>query len=149
MEVWEESAWQAVLVGEKLYDFLNTIRKDIIMKNLVCVLSVGMAAAITLGGTIPSLAAPVLSSTAVVGTTVPTDVSNVYYRGHYRGRGVGPGLALGAIGLVGAGIAASTYRNNYYDNRGYGYDRSYGYGQNPGYYGPGYYGPGYRSGYRY
>jgi hypothetical protein len=149
VEVWKESAWQAVLVGEKLCDSLNTIRKDIIMKNLVCVLSIGMAAAITLGGTIPSWAAPVLSSTAVVGTTAPTDVSNVYYRGHHRGRGVGPGLALGAIGLVGAGIAASAYRNNYYDNRGYGYDRSYGYEQNPGYYGPGYYSPGYRSGYRY
>jgi hypothetical protein len=149
VEVWKESAWQAALVGEKLCDFLNTTRKDIIMKNLVGVLSIGMAAAITLGGTIPSWAAPVLSSTAVVGTTAPTDVSNVYYRGHYRGRGVGPGLALGALGLVGAGIAASAYRNNYYDNRGYGYDRSYGYEQNPGYYGPGYYGPGYRSGYRY
>ena len=117
------------------------------MNNLVRVVSIGMAAAIACGATIPSWAAPVLSSTAIVGTTAPSDVSNVYYRGHYRGRGVGAGLALGAVGLVGAGIAASAYRNNYYDNRGYyrrGYDRSYGYEQNPDYYGPGY-----RSGYRY
>jgi len=121
------------------------------MNKMVRVVSIGMAAAITCGATIPSWAAPVLSSTAIVGTTAPSDVSNVYYRGHYRGhyrgRGVGAGLALGAIGLVGAGIAASAYRNNYYDDRGYyrrGYDRSYGYEQNPGYYGPGY-----RSGYRY
>jgi len=117
------------------------------MNKMVRVVSIGMAAAITCGATIPSWAVPVLSSTAIVGTTAPSDVSNVYYRGHYRGRGVGAGLALGAIGLVGAGIAASTYRNNYYDDRGYyrrGYNRSYGYEQNPGYYGPGY-----RSGYRY
>jgi hypothetical protein len=73
-------------------------------------------------------------------------VSSVYYR-HYRGRGVGAGLALGALGLVGAGIAASAYRNNYYD-RGYyrrGYSPTYGYEQDPNYYG--YYGRGY--GYRY
>jgi hypothetical protein len=133
-----------VLVGRKLCDFLSAIRKDIIMNNLVRVVSIGVAAAITFGGTIPSWAAPVLSSTAIVGAAAPTDVSNVYYRGHHRGRGVGAGLALG---LVGAGIAASAYRNNYYDNRGYyrrGYDRSYGYEQSPDYYGPGY-----RSGYRY
>ena len=109
---------------------------------------IGLAAAIAFGTTIPSSAAPVLSSTATVGATAPTDVSSVYYR-HYRGRGVGAGLALGALGLVGAGIAASAYRNNYYD-RGYyrrGYGPSYGYEQDPGYYG--YYGRGYGSGYRY
>jgi hypothetical protein len=114
-----------------------------IMDNSKRVIVIGLAAAITFGTTLPSSAAPVLSSTAIVGATAPTDVSNVYYR-HYRGRGVGL-----ALGLVGAGIAASVYRNNYYD-RGYyrrGYGPAYGYEQDPGYYG--YYGRGYGSGYRY
>jgi hypothetical protein len=121
----------------------NAKRKDTIMGNSKRAIVIGLAAAITFGTTLPSSAAPVLSSTAIVGATAPTDVSNVYYR-HYRGLGVGL-----ALGLVGAGIAASTYRNNYYD-RGYysrGYGPSYGYEQDPGYYG--YYGRGYGSGYRY
>src|SRR5579864_2714478 len=96
----------------------NAKRKDTIMGNSKRAIVIGLATAITFGTTLPSSAAPVLSSTAIVGATAPTDVSNVYYR-HYRGRGVGLGL-----GLVGAGIAASVYRNNYYD-RGY-YRRGYG-----------------------
>jgi hypothetical protein len=131
------------LAGEKIAAVLNAKRKDMIMDNSKRVIVIGLAAAITFGTTLPSSAAPVLSSTAIVGATAPTDVSNVYYR-HYRGRGVGL-----ALGLVGAGIAASVYRNNYYD-RGYyrrGYGPAYGYEQDPGYYG--YYGRGYGSGYRY
>jgi hypothetical protein len=132
------------LAGEKIAAVWNAKRKDTIMGNSKRAIVIGLAAAITFGTTLSSSAAPVLSSTAIVGATAPTDVSNVYYR-HYRGRGLGVGLALG---LVGAGIAASAYRNNYYDQGYYrrGYGPYYGYEQDPGYYGRGY-GSGYR--YRY
>jgi hypothetical protein len=56
-------------------------------------------------------------------------------------RGIGPGLAFGlAAGVIGAGLAASTYP-------GYAYGPGYGYyGPAYGYYGPRYYRPAYYGG---
>jgi len=110
-----------------------------LMKHAV---AMGIASVIAVGAGTPSWAAPVLSSTAIVGATSPTDVIDVRYRGH-RGRyyrGNGAGVALGVLGLVGAAAAASAYGNNYYTNQrhygpGYGpsdgYGPSYGYGWSP------------------
>lgn len=86
-------------------------------------ITIGIVGAMVLCETVPSLAAPVPSSAAIVKTTAPNMLDQVSSR---RGRAIGAGVALGVIGAL-AGAAAA-------QNQGY-----YG----PGYYGPGYYGPGY------
>ena len=84
-------------------------------------ITIGIVGAMVLCETVPSLAAPVPSSAAIVKTTAPNMLDQVRSR---RGRAIGAGVALGVIGAL-AGAAAA-------QNQGY-----YG----PGYYGPGYYGP--------
>lgn len=106
-------------------------------------LVVAVAGTMVIGAVAPSWSAPVLSSTAAVKAAVPSDVSEVRYRGRgqyrgtraYRHNGVGPGVALGILGAAGAMAAGAAYRHN-----GYGYG-SYGPGYNS--YGPGYYQQGY------
>jgi uncharacterized membrane protein YeaQ/YmgE (transglycosylase-associated protein family) len=106
---------------------------------------IGIVGAMVLGETVPSFAAPVPSSTAIVKTTAPNMLDQVRSR---RGRAIGAGVALGVIGAL-AGAAAAQNQGYYY---GPGY---YGGPYGPGYYGPGYYGsgyygdPGYYYGYRY
>ena len=101
-------------------------------------IALAIAGATALGAVTSAWSAPVLSSTAALKAAVPSDVSDVRYRGRYRRGGNGAGVALGILGVVGAVAAANAYRNNGY---GYGYGNPY-YGYGPGYgygYG-GYYG---------
>ena len=95
-------------------------------------IAIGIVGTIALGESVPSLAAPVLSSTAVVKTTAPNMLDQV----RVRRRAIGAGVALGVLGAV-AGIAAA--RSQYYYRPGFYGPGYYG----PSYYGPSYYGPGY------
>ncbi len=97
---------------------------------------IGIVGAMVLCEAVPSFAAPVPSSTAIVKASAPNMIDQVRSR---RGRAVGPGVALGVIGAM---VGAATVRNQYY----YGGPGYYA----PGYYGgPVYYGPGYYGGYDY
>jgi hypothetical protein len=109
-------------------------------------IAIGIVGAMVLCETVPSFAAPVPTSTAVVKTIAPNMLEQVRSR---RGRAIGAGVAIGVIGaLAGAAIAQNQgyYGPGYYGPGYYGSPGYYG----PGYYGPGYYGgPGYYYGYRY
>ena len=96
--------------------------------------AIGIVGALVLCDMAPSIAAPVLSSTAVVKMTAPNMLEQVRAR-RGRGRAVGAGVALGVLGAL-AG-AAAVQSQGYYGPAYYG---------GPGYYGPGYYGPGYYGG---
>jgi hypothetical protein len=98
-----------------------------------------IAAAITLGTTIPLSAAPALSNTAGVKATMSNPVTDVRYyrRGYDRGYGYAAPLIAGGLAL---GIVGATVGQGYYGDRQYYGERQY-YG--PGYgpaYGPAYYG---------
>jgi hypothetical protein len=110
------------------------IMKNETMKRSV---AIAIAAAITLGTTIPLSAAPVLSNTAGVKATLSNPVTDVrYYRHGYR-RGYGYGYAAPVIaGGLALGILGATVGQGYYGDRQYYGERQY-YG--PGY-GPAYYG---------
>ena len=111
------------------------------------IISIGISGAIALSASDLALAAPVLSSTAVVKSSLPSDTLNV--RSRNRSGAVAAGAAIGIIGaIVGNAVAR---------NQGY-----YGPGYAPGYYAPGYapyaspyygnapyYGPGYYGSYPY
>ena len=104
---------------------------------------IAIAGAMALGAIAPAWAAPVLSNAAALRSAVPSDITDVRYRGGYY-HDNGAGVALGVLGVVGAVAAASAYRHHpygygYYGNPGY-YQQGYAYG--PRYYGngPGYYG---------
>lgn len=75
----------------------------------------------------PVSAAPVLSSTSIVKSSLPNETLQV------RSRNRGGAIAAGAaIGMIGAIVGTAAARNQYYYGPGY---------YAPGYYGPGYYGP--------
>lgn len=99
--------------------------------------SVGLALVLSgasIATTVPAAAAPVLSHAAQLQQAVPSDVTDVRWRGR-RWAGVGVGLAAGA--LLGAAIAN---RHHYYGRAYYG-DAYYGgayYGYAPSYYAPAY-----------
>jgi hypothetical protein len=96
---------------------------------------IAIASALALGAATPTSAAPVFSSTRALNNAVQTDVTDVRYYRHYRGRHYhndGAAVALGVLGVAGAVAGAAAY----------GYAPGY-YGE-PGYYRQGYYGtPGY------
>jgi hypothetical protein len=98
--------------------------------------ALGLAGAIALGSASPTLSAPLPTATASIAAAAPDHVTDVRYR-HRRGGAAFAGIALG---LIGAGIAASTYPRYYYDPYPYPYD---------GYYGPSAYAPGPYYGYRH
>jgi hypothetical protein len=77
-------------------------------------LAVGVAGTMAIGAANPSLAAPVMSSTAAVKSTAPTPIENVRFR-HF-----GPGAFIGglALGLAGAALASPYY----YGPPAYAYD---------------------------
>ena len=106
-------------------------------------IAIGIVGAMVLSDAVPSLAAPVPSSTAIVKTSAPDMIDHVRSR---RSQRVGAGIALGVIGaLAGAAAVQNQY---YYGGPGY-YGGPVYYG-GPGYYEPGYYGaPGYYGDYRY
>ena len=107
------------------------MKKTLLLKRAI---AIGIVGAMVLCETVPSLAAPVPSSAAIVKTTAPNMLDQVRSR---RGRAIGAGVALGVIGAL-AGAAAAQNQGYYGPYYGSGY---YG---GPGYYGPGYYGgPGY------
>ncbi len=105
-------------------------------------MALAITAALTLGATVPSAAAPLASRAAVAAQVSESPATNVRYR-HYRGRyyrNNGAGIALGILGVAGAMAGAAAYGGydggpRYY-RRGY-YDggRPYGYGPGYGYYG--------------
>jgi hypothetical protein len=111
-------------------------RKQLMKQAIV----IGIVGAMAFCETVPSFAAPVLSSTALVKTTAPDVIDQVRARRRGGGNNIGPAIALGMFGVVAGAIAQSQY--NYgpgYYGPGYGY-----YGPGPGYYAPGYYAPGRR-----
>ena len=114
------------------------MKKALLVKRAI---AIGIAGAMAFCDAAPSFAAPVFSSTAIVGASAPTMVDQVRSR---RGRAVGAGIALGVIGAL-AGAAAAQNQGYYYGNGYYGGPGYYG----PGYYAPGYYGPGYYGDYGY
>ncbi len=104
--------------------------------------AVALFGAAMLGSVLPSEAAPVLPSTALLKQAASSSgVTEVYYRRHYRGRHYrrhyrgryyrAPGAGIG-LGILGAAAGAAAY-----GAYGPGY---YGPGYAPGYYAPGYYG---------
>jgi hypothetical protein len=96
----------------------------------ITALALGVAGT-TLTASLPAAAAPVASNTALVKATAPdatTDVRYRYYGGYYRRNWAGPVIAGAALGLIGAGIAASTWPGYYYGGPyGYGYGAPYAY----------------------
>jgi hypothetical protein len=77
----------------------------------------------------PAAAAPVASNTAALKAAAPDATVDVRYRryggwGHRRW-GAGPFVAGAALGLIGAGIAASTWPGYYYDEPYYYAPRAY------------------------
>jgi len=105
------------------------IREDTIMyqQTMKCSLAVALFAAAILGSVLPSRAAPIPPSAALLKHAAPSSgATEVYYRRHYRGRGYygAPGAAIG-LGILGAAAGVAAY----------------------GAYGPSYYGPGYAPGY--
>ena len=84
------------------------MKKTLLLKRAI---AIGIVGAMVLCETVPSFAAPVPSSAAIVKTTAPNMLDQVRSR---RGRAIGAGVALGVIGAL-AGAAAA---------------------QNQGYYGP-------------
>ena len=107
-------------------------------KKLRSAIALGLAGALTVGAASPSLSGPLPTVTASVAAAAPDHVTDVYWR--HRGWGWG-GAAFGglALGLIGAGIAASAYpRYYYYDPYPYpyyGYYGPYAYAPRPYYYG--------------
>jgi len=96
-------------------------------QTMKCSLAVALFAAAMLGSVLPSGAAPISPSAALLKQAASSSgVTEVYYRRHYRGRGYygAPGAAIG-LGILGAAAGVAAY----------------------GAYGPGYYGPGYAPGY--
>jgi len=107
-------------------------------QTMKCSLAVALFAAAMLGSVLPSGAAPISPSTNVLKQAASSsEVTEVYYRRHYRGRGYygSPGAAIG-LGILGAAAGAAVY--GAYGAYGPGY---YEPGYAPGYYAaPGYYG---------
>jgi len=100
-------------------------------------IAVALFGAAMLGSVLPSGAAPISPSTALLTQAASSSaVTEVYYRRHYRGRGYyrAPGAAIG-LGILGAAAGAAAY--GAYGAYGPGY---YGPGYAPGYYAPDYYG---------
>jgi hypothetical protein len=95
--------------------------------------ALGLAGALALGSASPTLSAPLPTATASIAAAAPDHVTDVRHR-----RAAGAAFAGIALGLIGAGIAASTYPRYYYDPYPYS-----------GYYGPYAYAPGPYYGYRH
>jgi hypothetical protein len=94
--------------------------------------ALGLAGAVALSSTTASFAGSVPTSTAAVKAAVEDGVTQV----RWRGRGAGPAVAAGIVGLA-AGAMIGAAANSYYYGPGYVYDPGYTYA--PGYaYGPGY-----------
>ena len=94
-------------------------------------IAVALFGAAMLGSVLPSGAAPISPSSALLTQAAPSfGMTEVYYRRHYRSRGYrrAPGAAIG-LGVLGAAAGAAAYG---------AYGPSYG----PGYYAPGHYGGG-------
>lgn len=106
-------------------------------------MAVAIAAAITLGATVPSWAMPPASRATSVTEAASSMITDVRYRG-YRGRyyrNNGAGVALGILGVAGAVAGAAAYGAydggpRYYRRGYYGGGPQYGYGPGYGYYGP-------------
>lgn len=104
------------------------------MQTRTSAIAVALFGAAMLGSVLPSGAAPISPSTALLTQAAPSSgMTEVYYRRHYRGRVYrgAPGAAIG-LGVLGAAAGVAAYG-------------AYG----PSYYGPGYYAPGYYGGGRY
>ena len=97
------------------------------MAAITRITTICVASAIVLTTVSPISAAPVLSSTAIVKSSLPSEALRV--RSRNRGGAVAAGAAIGMIGAI---IGTAAARNQYYYGPGY---------YAPGYYPPGYYGP--------
>jgi hypothetical protein len=113
------------------------------MNKAIGLVGFGLSGILTLAAVLPAGAAPVMTSTAQVGTVATDQVTQVRWRGGAAvAAGVGAGIALGAL-------AAS--QPHYYGYGGYyDYEPSYGYSGGPyyGYAGAPYYGSTYSYGYQ-
>ncbi|RTE94317.1 hypothetical protein D6B98_00410 [Bradyrhizobium sp. LVM 105] len=111
------------------------VRKDTIMNHQITkgAAAVALFGAAMLGSVLPSGAAPISASMALpTQAASSSEVTEVYYRRHHRGRYYrAPGAAIG-LGILGAAAGAAAY-----GAYGSGY---YGPSYSPGYYTPGYYG---------
>jgi hypothetical protein len=85
---------------------------------------IGIAAVLGLASVVPASAGPMLSNGSGISAATSDNVVDVRWR--RGGRGVGVGIAAGA--LFGAAIAGSAY--------GYGYGPTYAYSNGPAYYEP-------------
>ena len=85
----------------------------------------GLAGTIALASLTPALAAPVMSSAAVLTSSAPAQVIDVRWRGrhyHHRGGYYGGAAAAGlATGLLFGGLAAAAASPRYYYDDGYYY----------------------------
>jgi hypothetical protein len=120
-----------------------TVNKKQLMMRAVTIAAAGAIALVDL---VPAVAAPVLSSTAMVKSTAPDMLGQVRWRGGRRGF-AGVGIGLGVLGAV-AGIAGARsydYGPAYYGGGPYYGGASYG----TPYYGSPYYGDRYSGGYAY
>jgi hypothetical protein len=98
------------------------------LQRMKCSLVLALFVAAMLGSVPHSGAAPISPSTNVLKQAAPSsEVTEVYYRRHYRGRGYygAPAAAAIGLGILGAAAGAAAY----------------------GAYGPGYYEPSYAPGY--
>lgn len=107
-------------------------------------IAISISGALVLSVIEPAWAAPVLSNTAAVKSSLPSDIETVRVRN--RSGAVAAGVAIGIMGALVASSAARS-RTYYYYGPAYPtgpyYYSPYGYGPysyGP-YYGPGYYGP--------
>nr|QIP09846.1 hypothetical protein HAV00_27995 [Bradyrhizobium symbiodeficiens] len=106
------------------------VREDTVMnmQTRTSAITVALFGAAMLGSVLPSGAAPISPSTALpTQAAASSEMTEVYYRRHYRGGRVyrrAPGAAIG-LGILGAAAGVAAY----------------------GAYGPSYYGPGYSPGY--
>ena len=113
------------------------------MKTSTTLIALGLAGALSIGAAAPSFAGPLMSSGAALRQAAPDHITDV----RWRGRGIGPGLALGlaAGAFIAADVASRGYGPGYYYDGGpYGaydapvYAEPYAY-EAPVYPAPGYY----------